>query len=236
VLGRYPKRDPGLTDLALRPHEPLGERGLRNEKGTRDLRRREAPDEAECQRDLRIGRERRMAAGEDQLEPFVRNGRLLVVRELLGPREKLGLLRERPLPSDAVDRAVPRRRDDPGAGIRRRPVDGPSLRGADEGVLDRILREIEIAEDAAEDRDATCALVAVGTGELVYRSGLISTVPSTRPAASIASSSVSTSIMPNACSALAVPSYGPSVTTSPRTHVADDGLARTYGAPPPSES
>jgi hypothetical protein len=177
-----------------------------------------------------------MAAREDQLEPFVRDDSLLVVRELLGSRKKLGLLRECSLAPYAVDRAVPCGRDDPRAGVRRCPVDRPSFCGADERILDRVLREIEIAEDAAEDRDAPRTLVAVGTGELVYRRGLISTVPLMPPAASIASSSVSTSITSNARSALAVPPYGPSVTTSPCTHVADEGPARTYGTPSASES
>ena len=51
----------------------------------------EAADEAQRERDLRLRRERRVAAGEDQLEPFVGNDSLLVLRELLGTGEQLGL-------------------------------------------------------------------------------------------------------------------------------------------------
>jgi hypothetical protein len=177
-----------------------------------------------------------VTAGEDQLEPFVGNDSLLVVRELLGSRKQLGLLDERSLAPDPVDRAVSCRRDNPRTRVRRRAVDRPAFGGADKCVLYRVLGEVEITEDAAENGDAARTLVAIGTRELVYRNGLISTVPSTRPAASMASSSVSTSITPNPRSALAVPSYGPSVTASPRTHVAVDVLARTNGTPSASVS
>ena len=81
----------------------------------------------------------------------------------------------------------------------------PALGRLDEGVLHRVLGEIEIAEDAAEDRDAAGTLVAVRTGELVYEAvpewstmGRISILPSrasgTFAAHSMASSSDSASI------------------------------------------
>ena len=82
VLRRHAQRDAGVADLPLRAHEPLRERRLRDEEAARDLRRREAADEAQRQRDLRLGGERRMAAREDQLEPFVGDDSLLVVGEL----------------------------------------------------------------------------------------------------------------------------------------------------------
>ena len=44
----------------------------------------------------------------------------------------------------------------------------PALGRDDERVLYRVLGKIEIAEDAAENRDATCTLISIGTGELVY--------------------------------------------------------------------
>jgi hypothetical protein len=97
----------------------LRERRLRNDERARDLLRRQAADEAQRQRDLRVGREGRVAAREDQLEALVRDCRLLVVRELRRPCEQLRLPRERLLAPDPVDRAVSRRGDDPGAGVRR---------------------------------------------------------------------------------------------------------------------
>jgi hypothetical protein len=42
------------------------------------------------------------------------------------------------------------------------------LGSADEGVLHRVLGEVEVTEDAAEDRDRAGTLVAVCPRELVY--------------------------------------------------------------------
>jgi hypothetical protein len=97
----------------------LRERRLRNDERARDLLRRQAADEAQRQRDLRVGGEGRVAAREDQLEAVVGDRSLLVVRKLRRPREQLRLPRERLLAPDPVDRAVSRRGDDPGAGVRR---------------------------------------------------------------------------------------------------------------------
>jgi hypothetical protein len=168
VLRRHAQRDPRVADLPLRADEPLRERGLGHQEGARDLRRLEAADEAQRQRDLRLGRERRVAAGEDQLEPLVGDHGLLVLRELLGPGQQLRLAGERLLPADPVDRRVPGRRDDPGAGIARGSVARPALGRADEGVLHRVLGEVEVTEDAAEDCDRAGTLVAVGAGDFFY--------------------------------------------------------------------
>ncbi len=109
-----------------------------------------------------------MAAGEDQLEPLVGDGRLLVLRELRCPCQELRFPRERLLAPDPVDRRVARGRDDPRARVGRSSVAWPPLRRPDERVLHRVLGEVEVTEDAAEDRDGLRALVAVGSCELVY--------------------------------------------------------------------
>ncbi len=81
----------------------------------------------------------------------------------------------------------------------------PALGGDDERILNCVLGEIEIAEDAAENRDAACTLISIGAGQLVYApfperstTGRTSIVPKRaegmRPAHSIASSSESASI------------------------------------------
>jgi len=146
-----------------------------------------------------------MAAREDQLESLVGNHCVIVAGKLLDPSEQLRLARERLLAPDPVDRAVACRRHDPGAGVRRHAVTRPALGSDEERVLHRVLGEIEIAENAAEDCDATCTLVAVGTGEVVYSryselscTGRISTAPlraaGSSTAHSIALSSDSASI------------------------------------------
>src|SRR6185312_4918132 len=101
-------------------------------------------------------------------EPFVGDDGLLVVGKLRGPCEQLRLARERLLPADAVDRRVPGRRDDPRTRVARHPVARPALGRPDEGVLHRVLGEVEVTEDAAEDRDRAGTLVAVGAGDLLY--------------------------------------------------------------------
>jgi len=179
----------------------------------RDLRRRQTADEAERQRDLRLGGKRRVAAGEDQLESLVRNHCFLVVGNLLRACEELCLAGERLLAADAVDGAVARGRHDPGAGVRRRPMDRPTLGGDDERILNSVLGAIEIAEDAAENCDAARTLISIGAGERVYsrysecsRTGRISIVPycaaGILSARAIASSSESASIRqyPPSCS------------------------------------
>ena len=75
VRGRHAERDPGGPDLALRAHEPLRHRRLGDEEGARDLVGRQAAERPQRERDLRVERERRVAAGEEQLEPLVRDRR-----------------------------------------------------------------------------------------------------------------------------------------------------------------
>src|SRR5205807_9201149 len=133
-----------------------------------ELRRGEAADEAERQRGLGLCGARRVAAGEDQLQSLVRDRGLLVVRELRGAGEQLRFARECLLAADPVDRAVSRSGDDPGPGARRRALARPAFGRLDERVLNRVLGEVEVAEDAAEDRDAARTLVAVGTDQVVY--------------------------------------------------------------------
>jgi hypothetical protein len=84
-------------------------------------------------------------------------------------------------------------------------VNRPALGGDDECILNRVLGEIEVTEDTAENRDAAGTLISIGAGELVYApfpewstTGRTSIVPKRadgmRPAHSIASSSESASI------------------------------------------
>ena len=94
------------------------------------------------------------------------------------------------------------------------PCARPALGGDDERILNRVLGEIEIAEDAAENCDAARTLISIGAGERVYsrysefsRTGRISIVPlraaGIRSARAIASSSESASIRQYAAQLLA---------------------------------
>ena len=70
-VARQLERDPGVADLALGPDQALGHGGVGHEERPRDLRPGQAADRLERQRHPRLGRERRVAAGEQQAEPLV---------------------------------------------------------------------------------------------------------------------------------------------------------------------
>ena len=70
VLG-HGVRNAGVADLALGAHQALGHRRRRHQKRARDLVGLQAAQRAQRQRDLRLERKRRMAAGEDQAQAIV---------------------------------------------------------------------------------------------------------------------------------------------------------------------
>ena len=163
VVGRHPERDPGGLDLALRPHQPLRHRRLGDQEGAGDLAGGQAAERPQGQRDLRVGGERRMAAGEDELEPLVGEGRLVhdVLRRL-GHLEQVGLRGQRAVAADAIDGPVARRRHQPGAGAGGDSVARPALRGDREGLLRGLLGEVEVAEEADQRGEDAPPLVAEG--------------------------------------------------------------------------
>ena len=108
-----------------------------------------------------------MAASEDQAQPVVdegvHTGRTVgacigVDRSELGfdcgfTAEQLLLLGEDLAPAESVDRPVAGRRRDPCTGVLRHAPVWPRLQGGDERFLDRLLGEIEVAEDADQCGD-----------------------------------------------------------------------------------
>ena len=177
VVGRHDVRDARVADLPLRPHEPLLHRRLGGEEGAGDLRRAQAAQRAERQRDPRLGRERRVAAGEDQPQPVVRDGAVvhLVHLVLLVRRherlELLHLVLEPARPAEAVDRLVPRGGRDPRGRVAGQAAARPDLEGDEEGVLYRLLGEVEVAEHADERRDRPSRLLPEQAVDGLVRSG-----------------------------------------------------------------
>ena len=173
VVGRDPERDPGGLDLALRPHQALGHRRLADEEGARDLAGGQAAERAQRQRDLRLRGERRVAAGEDELEPLVGEGRLVhgVLRRL-GHLEQAGLRGQRAVAADAIDGSVARGRHEPGARVVRDAVARPALRGDREGLLRGLLGEVEVAEEADQRGEDVAPPVAEGLFEVRYHSAI----------------------------------------------------------------
>ena len=73
VRGRHAKGNAGGLDLALGAHQALRHRRLRDQEGAGDLVGGEAAQRAQGQRHLGVEGERRVAAGEDELEALVGN-------------------------------------------------------------------------------------------------------------------------------------------------------------------
>jgi hypothetical protein len=102
-----------------------------------------------------------MAAGEDQAEPFVGQGRLLVVAlQLREPLQELGLSLERSLSPYSVYRSVARRREEPGGRAIGDALEGPPLDRRCDRVLEGVLGELEVAEDADQVREDAAPLLA----------------------------------------------------------------------------
>ncbi len=152
---------PASLIFRLRPREPPLHRLLGNEERACDLLRAEPPERTQGQRDLRLGTERRMAAGEDQLQPLVREGRLVrLVLHDPGRLEQPRLLGERPFAAQPVDRPVARRDRQPRARVGRYAVARPALGCDRERLLRGFLGEVEIAEEADQVGEDAAPLVA----------------------------------------------------------------------------
>jgi hypothetical protein len=77
-----------------------------------------------------------------------------------GKRPELILLLGQPaLPPEPVDRLVAGGGGDPGPRVVRDPALGPHLHRDDEGLLDRLLSQVEVAEDADQGGDRPARLV-----------------------------------------------------------------------------
>ena len=209
VVGRDADGDGRGPDLPLRADEPLRHRRLRHEEGARDLTGLEAAYHPQRQRHLGLEGERRVAAGEDERQAFVGDGRVLHVGllglERLEPGEQLALTGERAVAADPLDGAVAGGGDDPGAGVGRQPVPPPPLHCDCKRVLNGLLREVEIAERARQDGERAAELLPEDCRYRIYAAsssciatGRTSIVPwravGIRAAQSIASSSVAASM------------------------------------------
>ena len=148
-VGRDAVGDVGGADLVLRPDESLGHGGLGDEEGPGDLGGLQAGDEPEGQGHLGAGRERRMAAREDEAELVVchRSHLLGLVGRLHAHGLGLAVVAGG-LPADAVDSPVAGGGDDPAGGAGWQAGRRPPLQRGHERVLDRFLGEVDVAEEA----------------------------------------------------------------------------------------
>jgi hypothetical protein len=111
-----------------------------------------------------------MAAREDEPEPIVGDLHVVLRRAVVEgaqvglerglASERLGLLGQAPAPSKPVDGAVAGGGRDPRPGVDRDAAIRPGLEGADEGVLDGLLGEVEVAGDPDQRGDRPALLLA----------------------------------------------------------------------------
>jgi hypothetical protein len=139
------------------PHRPLGaadplrHRRLRDVEGVGDLARREAADRAQRQRHLRGGRERRVAAAEEQEERVVAD----LLRRGLGPRLGLRLLFAAltgDLAAAGVDQSPRRHGRQPRARVARRML-GPDPQRLQQRLLERVLGGVEVLAPPHQPRE-----------------------------------------------------------------------------------
>src|SRR5207253_11468249 len=160
-----------VADLVLRSHNPLRQCRRRREERARDFFCREAAHLAQREGYLRVLRERRVAASEDQAQAIVLD-RLALCRLLRGERLGMLLLQriEARAPADGIDRLEAAGRDEPGARVRRHAFGGPLLERRAERLVQRLLREVEVDQQAQERRKNTARFRAVNRQELGIRS------------------------------------------------------------------
>src|ERR1019366_3475683 len=137
-----------------------------------------------------------MTAGENEFESLVwKCRRVHRVLRCLGHREQAGLGGQCAIAADAIDRAVARRRHQPGTGVGRSSVARPALRGDRKGLRRGFLGEIEVAEEADQRSEDASPLLAEGLLQDRYHSmiGRTSIAPPMLAAGIRAASSIAAS-------------------------------------------
>ena len=162
--GRDRERDAGIADLVFGAREPLAHRLERHQERGRDLLSRQPAQRAQRKAHLRVERQRRMTAREDQLKPLVQKRRGLVhgVLRLVCKLalQLLGFGRQCPLASDAIDRPIARGGDQPAGRVRGFSVMRPTLCGECECLLGGVLGQSDVAQVADQRRQDAPPLIA----------------------------------------------------------------------------
>jgi hypothetical protein len=181
VIRGYAEWDPRRFDLAFGPDQPLRHGALWYQEGAGDLVGAEPAESAQGERHLRLDRERRVTAGEDELQTLVRKGRGLHrhLSTILGS-EQAELGREGPVAADAIRCLVPRRPHQPGARIIGDAVAWPSVGGDRERLGRGFLGEVKVAEEADQGGQDAAPFLAEYLFKRRYQytsEGRISTAP-----------------------------------------------------------
>src|SRR5262249_38099378 len=109
----------------------------------------------------------RVTAGEDQAQPVIAH-RADLVRLVAGEEQgglQAAVLAER-LPAESIDRPVAGGREDPARRTRRQPGRRPAVRRHGERVLDRVLGDVDVTEDADQDGHGATVLLTEDPADL----------------------------------------------------------------------
>ena len=163
MVGGHRERDGGRLDLRLGPREPALHRLLGDQEGARDLLGGEPAERAQRQRHLRLDGQRRMAAGEDQLQALVGDRAVVEVELVHGRGRSIGLQQPRLVLSVRSRRMRSMARLRPVAtsqatGCSGDPVAGPPLGRDRERLLSGLLGEVDVAEEADQGREDAAPL------------------------------------------------------------------------------
>ncbi len=170
---RHPIGQLGIADLRLGSHDALGDGAGRRQKGPGDLLGGQIADLTQGQRHATIGRQGRMAAGEDQPQTVVFHlvhlRRLGCVFQLLGQQPQRGI-EARP-PAQGIDGLEATGGHQPGARVVRNAIAWPLLQRGGEGVLQCFLGTIEITQQADQRGQDPTRFAAVDRLDLRRRNG-----------------------------------------------------------------
>ena len=160
LRARHAVGDARARDLALGTHDALCHRVLGGDEGPGDLGGRESEHGTQCERHLPLAAQRRVAAGEDQLQAVVGLGsRLGAVAHQYG---ELGSVAG--VAAEPVQRPAPGHGQQPGGGRAGDPLPGPVLEGLDDRLLETLLRQVEVAQAAHQRGCQVAGLRAEGRG------------------------------------------------------------------------
>jgi len=145
------ERDPGRLDLGLGAGQAALHGLLGDQERPGDLGGLQPAQRPQRERHLPLQRQRRVAAGEDQLESFVLDHGVVElvhhVHDGLRYRQQLDLLGQGALAADSVDRPVAGRRHQPRTGVDWKSRCGPALGRDRERLLRRFLGLVEVTEE-----------------------------------------------------------------------------------------
>jgi hypothetical protein len=160
VVGRDAVRDAGVGDLSFGAGDALGDGGLGDEEGRRDLGGGEAADGAEREGDLGLFGERGVAAGEDEFQ---------AVAGFAGQRPlELGeFVAVDGLAAEDVQAAAAGDGEQPGVGVVGDAFGGPAVERCFDGVLHDVLGGGEVAEEPDEAGGEPARVFADDAGQLV---------------------------------------------------------------------